>query len=178
MSASPEFSRPRRLDTIGEGSIAVQIAAEAEERRKLAGRFGLSSLDRLEADYTLRRDAAGIIASGRLQADVVQACTATGEPVPSTIDIPFDIRFLPERDGELPDEVELDEGDMDTMFYAGSAIDLGEAAAETLALAIDPYPRAPGAEAALREAGVKTEKEAKPAGALAGLKDLLERKGG
>lgn len=178
MSQASEFSRPRRLDTIGEGSITVTIEADADERRKLAGRFGLRSLDRLEASFNLRRDAAGIIANGTLRADAVQACTATGDPVPATIAEAFDIRFLPEADGDLGDEVELDTGDMDTMFYSGAAIDLGEAAAETFALALDPYPRAPGAEAALRDAGVQTEEEAKPAGALAGLKDLLERKGG
>ncbi|WP_394652253.1 YceD family protein [uncultured Sphingomonas sp.] len=178
MSQPLEFSRPRRLDTIGEGSVTVTIEADAEERRKLAGRFGLRSLDRLEATCTLRRDAAGIVAAGTLQAEAVQACTATGDPVPATIDERFDIRFLPETDGDMAEEVELDTGDMDTMFYSGAAIDLGEAAAETFALALDPYPRAPGAEAVLREAGVKTEEEAKPAGALAGLKDLLEKKSG
>ena len=52
------------------------------------------------------------------------------------------------------DEIELSEDDCDTVFYTGGAIDLGEAAAETLALALDPFPRSPGAAAALREAGV------------------------
>lgn len=180
MSGAIEFSRPRRLDTIGEGDVTVRIEADADERRRLAGRFGLVSLDRLEADYRLRRTAGAIVARGTLTADAVQACTATGDAVPATIAEDFDIRFLPDAgpDGDMPDEVELDAGEMDTMFYSGAAIDLGEAAAETFGLALDPYPRAPGADSALREAGVKTEEEAKPAGALAGLKDLLEKKGG
>ena len=54
------------------------------------------------------------------------------------------------------------------------AIDLGEAAAETLLLALDPYPRAPNADAVLREAGVKPEgeeeREPGPFAALAALK--------
>jgi hypothetical protein len=45
-----------------------------------------------------------------------------------------------------------------------------------LSLSLDPYPRSPDAEAALREAGVKSEDEVEPAGPLAGLKDLLEGK--
>lgn len=170
-----EFSRPRRLDTLGEGAVTVRIAADEGERAALARRFGLLSLDRLEADYVLRRDAAGIVARGTVSAAAVQACTATGDPVPATVDEAFEVRFLPDTADDHSDEVELDGGDMDTMFYSGSAIDLGEAAAETVALALDPYPRAPGAEAALRDAGVKSEEEAKPAGALAGLKDLLEK---
>ncbi|MBN9990995.1 hypothetical protein JND45_16805, partial [Listeria monocytogenes] len=64
---------------------------------------------------------------------------------------------------------------LDTMPYDGAAIDLGEAAAETMALALDPFPRGPNAAAALRAAGVISEEEAKPAGALAGLKGLLAR---
>lgn len=170
-----EFSRPRRLDTLGEGAVTVRVEAEAAERGALAARFGLVSLDRLTAEYTLRREAAGVIASGTLSAAVVQPCIATGEPVPATIDESFDIRFLPASDETAPGELELDVGELDTIFYDGSAIDLGEAAAETLGLALDPYPRSPGAAAALRAAGVKSEEEARPAGALAGLKDLLDR---
>ena len=176
MTQAVEFSRPRRLDTIGEGAVSVAVTADAAERAALAARFGLISLDRLAADYSLRRDAVGIIAHGSLSAAVVQPCIATGDPVPATIDETFDIRFLPDPGADAAGEHELDADELDTMFYDGSAIDLGEAAAETLGLALDPYPRSPAAEAALREAGVQTEEEAKPAGALAGLKDLLERK--
>ncbi|MES2337895.1 MAG: DUF177 domain-containing protein [Pseudomonadota bacterium] len=172
----PEFPRPRRLDTLGAGATTVRIEADAPERAALAKRFGLLSLDRLSADYTLRRDAGGIVATGTVSAAVVQPCIATRHPVAATIDEPFDIRFLPLDAAGPGDEIELASDDLDTMFYTGSAIDLGEAAAETLGLALDPYPRSPAAEAALREAGVKSEEDAKPAGALAGLKDLLERK--
>ena len=170
-----EFSRPRRLDTIGEGAVGVHVEADETERAALAARFDLIALDRLVADFTLRRDAAGVIASGSLSASARQRCIGTGDPVPAKIDESFELRFLPAPDA-AGDEVELDSGDLDTVFFEGSAIDLGEAAAETLGLALNPYPRSPGAEAALREAGVKSEDEAKPAGALAGLRDLLDRK--
>ena len=43
-----------------------------------------------------------------------------------------------------------------------AAIDLGAALADTLALALDPYPRSPSAEAALKEAGVLSEEQAGP----------------
>ena len=61
------------------------------------------------------------------------------------------------------------------MPLEGGAIDLGEAAAETMALALDPFPRAAGAEAALRAAGVLSEEEARPANAFAALKDALRK---
>jgi hypothetical protein len=64
----------------------------------------------------------------------------------------------------------LVESDCDVVFHDGSAIDLGGAIADTLALSIDPYPRSAGAESALKEAGVLGEAEAGPFAALAKLK--------
>jgi uncharacterized metal-binding protein YceD (DUF177 family) len=173
---TPEFPRPWRLDQIGAGDSRTRIEATAEERAALAARFDLLSLDRLEADYAIRRDAIGVIATGHLSGKAVQACVATGAPVPARIEQDFTLRFLPEPGEGVADEVELDEADCDTVFYTGSAIDLGEAAAETLALALDPFPRAAGAEAALKNAGVLSEGEAGPFGALAGLKDKLAKR--
>lgn len=166
---TPEFSRPQRLDTIGAGESRVSVEADAGERSALARRFGLIAIDSLKADFTIRRDAAGIIARARLSGAVVQPCSVTGDPVPAKIEEDFAIRFVPEG-GESGDEIELSEDDCDTVFYTGGAIDLGEAAAETLALALDPFPRSPGAEAALREAGVLNEEEAGPFAALAKLR--------
>lgn len=169
---TPEFSRPQRLDTIGAGESRVAIAADETEREALARRFGLIAIERLAAEFAVKRDAAGIFASGHLSGAVVQACSTTGDPVPAKIEEDFTIRFLPEG-GEAGDEIELSADDCDTVFYTGGAIDLGEAAAETLALALDPFPRSPGAEAALREAGVLSEAEAGPFAALAKLRKRL-----
>ena len=171
---TPEFSRPERLDTIGDRERRVTIEASDAERAALAKRFDLIAIDRLTADLTFRREAAGIVVRGRVAADVVQACVVTEAPVPAAIDEPVALRFVAQT-GSAPDEIELSEDDCDTVPIEGSAIDLGEAAAETMALALDPFPRAPDAEAALREAGVLSEEEARPTGALAGLKEALER---
>lgn len=173
MSAA-EFSRPVALDTLGEGGRRIGIVADETERDALARRFGLLGIDRLTAEATLRRTGRIVAAAGRIEAAVTQSCVATGAPVPQAIDEPFEIAFRPQPDGLRADEeIELDEGELDTVFYAGGAIDLGEATAQTLALALDPYPRAPDAEAALKAAGVKSEEEAGPFGALAGLRDKL-----
>lgn len=168
-----EFARPFRLDHLGDAEVQQRIVAEEGERAALAARFELIAIESLIADYRLRRDAIGIVAAGTLHASVVQACIASAEPVPATIDEDFTVRFLP--DGTVGGgEIELSDDAMDTMFYTGQSIDLGEAAAETLALSLDPYPRAPDAEQVLREAGVLREEEAKPFSALAGLKDVLK----
>ena len=177
---APEFSRPERIDTIGAGERGVTIAAEPIERVALAARFGLLSIDRLEATLTVRREAAGIVVRGRVGADVVQACTVTDEPIPVTIDEPVALRFVESGDAGADAggdaEIELDEHALDTIPYEGGAVDLGEAAAETMALALDPFPRSANAAAALRAAGVLSEDEVKPLGGLAGLGDLLKNK--
>ena len=170
-----EFSRPIRIDTIGEVPRTLSVEANEEERRALAGRFGLVAIDRLAAELSLRRNGAEVIASGRFVAKVTQSCVASGAPVEAMIEDRFEILFQPERDEDAADqEVELGENEMDVVFHDGAAIDVGEAVAETLALALDPYPRAPDAEAALKAAGVKSEEEAGPFGALAGLRDKLK----
>ena len=60
----------------------------------------------------------------------------------------------------------------------GAALGLGAAIfiAQSLGLALSPYPRSPEAEKMLKAAGVKSEEDVVPTGALAGLKDLLAKK--
>jgi uncharacterized metal-binding protein YceD (DUF177 family) len=169
---APEFSRERRLDQIGAGETVVEIAADPAERAALAERFGLLGIESLEARYAIRRDAADIRATGHLSARVTQACVASHEPVPAVVEEDFDLRFLPEGEPDA-DEVELSEAECDTVFYTGGAIDLGEAAAETLALALDPFPRSADAEKVLKSAGVLGEGEVGPFSGLAALRDKL-----
>lgn len=169
---TPEFSRPQRLDSIGASDRDVAIEADESERAALARRFGLIAIDRLGASAMIRRDGPDIFASGSLSALVVQRCVATGDPVPAAIEESFALRFVPA--GSLTgDEIELSEADCDVIEYEGQAIDLGEAAAETLSLALDPFPRSVNADAALKAAGVIGEEDAGPFAALKGLKDRL-----
>ena len=167
------FAHRLPLDQIRDGD-RLDIVADEEERQLVSGRLGLLSLDRLEAHAVLTREGQRVGAKGRLKAALCQACVATGDLVPAHIDEPFVLLFVPAPTGGGQDEeVELGEGDLDTIFHDGSAIDLGGAIADTLALSLDPYPRSAGADAALREAGVLTEEEASPFAALAALKEKL-----
>jgi uncharacterized metal-binding protein YceD (DUF177 family) len=170
-----EFARPLRAETIGDDARTVEIEADAGERAALATRFGLVEIERLAARFSIRRDAQGIAAQGRVEAVLTQACSVTGDPLPARVDEPVTLRFVPDGD-DTQDEVELDESDVDVIPYEGDAIDLGEVAAETMALALDPFVRGPNAEAELKQAGVISEEDARPLGALGGLKDLLAGK--
>lgn len=178
MTPEPEFSRLVRIDTLGEGGRTETIEADAGERAALAVRFGLIGLDRLTARAEIIRKGEIVMATGRMDAQATQACVATGEALPVTLSEPFTLKFMPEFDGmaePLP-EIELDADDCDTIDYAGGAIDLGEAVAETLILSLDPFPRAPDADEILRAAGVVSEDEVEvgPFAALKALKDKLK----
>lgn len=139
----PEFSRRIELARLGGHETAYPISAEPAEREALARRFDLLSLDRLDAEIRLRRVGGGMVRlSGRLRADVVQACVVSLEPVASAIEQDFTLLYGPTQPGK---SVMVDlEADVAEPFE-GDAIDIGEAAAQQLALALDPYPRAPGA---------------------------------
>lgn len=179
MTEKPEFSRPVRIDTLGGQPRSLGIGADEAERAALADRFGLAGIERLSAEAALTRSGERVVAEGSLSALVTQSCVATGEPVEETVDEEFRIEFRPSPQGGTADEeIELSEGELDVVFYDGAAVDLGEAVAETLSLSLDPYPRAPTAESALKEAGVKSEEEARtessPFAALASLKEKLK----
>ncbi len=170
MTDRPEFSRIWRLDELGDAPRDVTLEADPAECAALAARFDLIAVDRLEAEATVAATGTTVTAEGRVSAAVVQRCVVSGDPVAARIDAPFTLRFVSGSHPEAGAEIELSEADCDTIDYEGAAVDLGEAVAETMALALDPFPRSPAADRALKEAGVAADG---PGGAFAGLKALL-----
>jgi uncharacterized metal-binding protein YceD (DUF177 family) len=170
-----EFSRPERLDTIGERERIVEIVATEDERAALAKRFALLSITRLDARLGIKRTDSGIVVKGRVTGAAVQACSVTDEPLDTQIDEPVALLFVDQLVSE-GDEVELSDDALDTVAIEGGTIDLGEAAADTLALSIDPFPRGPNAAAALAAAGVISEDEFRPANAFSDLKARMAEK--
>jgi uncharacterized metal-binding protein YceD (DUF177 family) len=164
------FAHHLRLDQLRDGERLDLVADEAE-RRDVAKRLGLASLERLEAHVCIGRTGDMVRAEGRLTAALDQECVVTREPVAAHIDEPFAIMFVPEPPvGSADEEIELGAADCDTVFYDGAAINLGSAIADTLALSLNPYPRSASAEVALREAGVMSEEQASPFAVLAKLR--------
>lgn len=163
---TPEFSRRVALDR---ATGAQRMEADEAERLALAKRFGLVRVDSLAAEAALDRDGAVVVATGRVTAHVVQSCVATHAELPVAIDEPFALRFVPMSVDQAGDETELEADACEQVEHDGQAIDLGEAAAQTLALALDPFPRAPDADQALKAAGVLSEGEGGPFAALKGM---------
>jgi uncharacterized metal-binding protein YceD (DUF177 family) len=135
----PEFSRPIRL---GPEPREVTLEADAAECAALAGRFGILGIQALRASLSLRPEHGGAVrARGRLVAEVEQACVVTLEPVRQAVEAAIELRILDE--GEAPADDDPDSPD--EIESVGGMVDLGEAVAEQLSLALDPYPRAEGA---------------------------------
>lgn len=176
MQDSPnEFSHVIRLDEIGGTPIKRHITASEEECAALAKRFGLTGLDHLSADLTIVGEDAAVHMTGHFESGLSQPCIASGKPVPETVREEVNIYFTAEPDfaQEEDSELELEADDCDIIYHDGRGIDIGEAVAQSLSLAINPYPRAPDAEEILRAAGVKSEGESGPFGALSALKDKM-----
>ena len=165
---APEFSRPvdeRQLPT-----KPVSVAASEAERKALARRFALVAIKSLKATVRLAPDGEAIKAHGRLSAAIVQSCAISGEDLPVSIEEPLALRFVPERPLE-GEEIELAADGLDEIPFEGHTFDLGEAVAQSLALAIDPYAVGPQAERVRKEAGLSDEAASGPFAALAALKE-------
>jgi uncharacterized metal-binding protein YceD (DUF177 family) len=168
---TPELSRRIGLGQIGEAGRRETLVASPAECAALALRFGIPAVHALSAELRLTRAPGGAVAAeGALSAEVTQDCVVTLEPVRQGVRAPLQLRFLPEGaafsdDPDGPDEIE----------FAGDFLELGEAVAEQLALALDPYPRAPeapGPDAAPEEPPAAAPRPS-PFAALAGLKRKL-----
>lgn len=119
----------------------LRVVATPAECAALARRFGLPSIASLACRFRLAPSTKGAVhAEGELDALVAQVCVVTGEVFDATLRERFAVRFVPA--GTENPEPDLE--DDDEIPCEGGMMDLGEAAAEQLALALDPYPRAPG----------------------------------
>lgn len=168
MSAA-EFSRSVAISRLP--ARPVELVADEEERRKLAGRFGLPSIARFEAMLTLVPEGTTVDATGRLSAGFSQNCAVAGEPFDTALDVPLTLRFVPALAaiGE-EEEHEFAPDDPDEIEYDGATLDLGEAVAQSFGLALDPYATGPDADTARRAAGLDGAGAGGAFAALASLK--------
>jgi hypothetical protein len=180
-----EFSRPIDPDAL-RARVGQPLTGEATEaeREALARRYGVPAV--LSLSYTLTPSALGEDGwrfTGTVEARLTQTCVVTLEPVETSLLESIDRRFVPAstlppvpEGGELEFDADADDG---PDGYE-DAIDLGEVAAETAALAIDPYPRRDdatfeGVLAAPSGAEPLTDEAARPFAGLAALKGRLSR---
>jgi uncharacterized metal-binding protein YceD (DUF177 family) len=160
MTALPEMHRPVALGQIGTAGLEREVVATAAECAAIAARLLLPAVAALACRFRLSNAGAGVVlAEGRLTARVTQECVVTLDPFEVDLAEDFRVRFVPEDQFDADDD-SIDLESDDEIPYAGSHIDLGDAAVEQLALALDPYPRKPGV--ALPEEGAPPPAEDAP----------------
>jgi uncharacterized metal-binding protein YceD (DUF177 family) len=135
----PELSRVIEVSRIPVTGSAERIIADSTERALVARRLGLPAVSSLTADLMLTRwHGEGVKVAGRFDAEVEQVCVVTLDPFPATVSDTIERYFLPNARAAEPEA--------DTDSFADGVIELGEVVVESLSLALDPYPRKPGAE--------------------------------
>ena len=163
-----------RLDSMPAAGRDVAVSPSAEERAAIAAQLGVTSVDALEVKLHAVKFRGGIRVTGRLTGEVTQPSVVTLEPLHQQIAEPIDRIFLPggekEYAGSANAEIFVDlEGDDVPDHFDGNEADLSELIVETLALAVDLYPREPNAS--LEDVGYKPDvDDTSPFAALSALK--------
>jgi uncharacterized metal-binding protein YceD (DUF177 family) len=168
-TATPEFSRLVPAARLGTEPFRQDIEASEMERALLASRLDLVALDRLTARCELVRLGKETFAlHASFDADFVQSCVVTLDPVSGSASEEFTLIYgPPEAEEEIGGSIE---DDVAFEPLTGTAIDIGEAVSQQVALALPPFPRTPGASV---EAEMPPEEES---GAFAALSRLAERR--
>jgi hypothetical protein len=126
------------------------LAPDQEQRETIARALGLDHLTEFQGDVVLRPWLDGVEISGRLQALAGRTCGLTLEPFDERVDETFIRRIVSQASAAasqtIGGELVIDPEAEDPPDVAdGDTIDLGAILVEELALALDPFPRKPGA---------------------------------
>jgi uncharacterized metal-binding protein YceD (DUF177 family) len=172
--STPEFSKAFNVETLGEKPKILRFEADAEERDALAARFDILSVESIAVELRVVRIGGGglLRVRGFFTASIKQACVVTDVPVEARIEEEVDERFGPPV--AVLEEVEFSLDDVDPPEpIVDETIDLGELVAQYIGVAIEPYPKAVGAEIPVQyqeDSDDAPETVKNPFGALAELK--------
>lgn len=145
---------PVILAQLPETGLHRNLTASPAERQAMAELAGVREIPSAEASFDVVPKSGGRVhVTGHVRARVGQTCVVTLDPIESEIDEEVDLTFAPEAEARrLADLIEEGQDDAEPAEVAdppeaivGGIIDLGRIATDALFLAIDPYPRKPGA---------------------------------
>lgn len=178
---APPFDAIVRIDKLPASGRTVSVEADEVSRARIAEILGISAVESFEARLTVVPFRGGLRAQGGLKARTVQNSVVSFGPVPQDIAEDVDRIFLPaDKHQAAPSPgsevfVDLEDDDFPDQLD-GPEVDLSALLLETLALALDPYPRLPGES--LDSLGLKEDAESGgPFAALARLKPRDGEKG-
>lgn len=150
-----EFSHVVQVDRVGPEGILLQLSANPAQREAIARQLMIPAVLHLTAQVRVVPDPAQeghFLLKGQFEAEVEQTCVVSLEPVRQRVGESFLRRFATSvsmESGTDPgedDEEWIDpEADDPPDPLPDGTVDAGEVVVEALALALDPYPRKPGA---------------------------------
>ena len=152
----PEFSFPLDIAALSPAGRTYALKASEAQCAGIARRLDLQQVSALTANVEVKVAAGGFISvTGHVDARVVQTCVVTLAPVTAELSESIGARYITEERAEKErtrlekakargeEEVVEVEADDPPEVAKGGRIDLGEVAVVHMALALDPYPRAP-----------------------------------
>jgi hypothetical protein len=146
------WSVPVLVAQLSDTGLHREIEADRAIRDAMADVAGLREVLSASASFDLTPKNGGRVhVAGHVRARVGQTCVVSLDPIENDIDEAIDLIFAPpEQIPELSDLVdEAAESDVEIPDppepIVNGVIDLGRLATDALFLAIDPYPRKPGA---------------------------------
>jgi len=147
-NAADPWRAPVIVAQIPEIGLSRNLEADKPTRNAMAKIAGLREILSARAEFDVKPENDGRVrVAGRLVARIGQTCVVTLDPIENNIDETIDLIFAPPE--QIPDRADdADEGPdaADQMEpIENGIIDLGRLATDVLYLAIDPYPRKPGA---------------------------------
>jgi uncharacterized metal-binding protein YceD (DUF177 family) len=125
------------------------LPADDSSRARIAKLLDLQALNSLVATLTYEPWLDGAVIRGRVEATTTRLCGVSLDPLEENVDAPFEFRFVPEGSPNAPAaEAELVvvlDADDPPEVVQGDAVDLAHYVIEILSLALEPFPRKPGA---------------------------------
>jgi uncharacterized metal-binding protein YceD (DUF177 family) len=176
---APPWSVPIVVAEVPDTGRSLAFAPDEAQREAIAAAADILALPRFEATFDLTRHGADSLrVVGHVSAKVIQRCVVTLDPVENEIDEDVDLLFQPQAEAPrapAPDTGHqgLESAEPPEVLH-GDVVDVGAVATEFLLLAIDPYPRKPGA---VFEAPPAGDPASHPFAALAALKKDGGKKG-
>ena len=161
----PELSRIVEIAAIGPRSKPEAqskseiLTANGKQCQAIAKRFSIPAVEALSAIVLLERDGPIITLTGTVKAHLIRDCVASLEKIDEIIDQPINVRFFNGSRGDLEERGLAGPDDTIDEFecISGETLDIGEILVQQLSLAMEPFPRKPGAKGLIEDYGQESE---------------------
>ena len=159
-TVSEELEWNHAVQDIPESGLQVERSASPEERERIAQALDLVACSALTAHYTIAPRGDGHFRlAGTLKAQIEQTCVVTLEQLTNEVADDFSVDYWPET--EIPEPTSRvidvhDEADLEPIV--AGCIKVGRVVFQSLAGAIDLFPRKPGVTFEASEGAAQSSK--------------------